>query len=125
MLLCLALAGCDQDVFGSGYRRIEGRYYLNRWEDGKTFYIVYKENGLVAENGGGVVDGNVTHLGWRDKFIVVKRNSMFRGDPDGWMIINSTMRTVSGPFSDYELGMRPEIKGVSVYTAAEAWERLR
>ena len=40
MLLIACLNGCmDLDPFGFSNRDIVGDYYLEKWEDGETFYL--------------------------------------------------------------------------------------
>jgi hypothetical protein len=120
--LVLALVGCDQDPFGNSYRGIAGPYYLLRWEDGKTFYIT---SSRAAENiGGGVVGGTVDPIGWSGDRILAKRIAMFRGDGDGWMLIDVKQQTVRGPFSDAQLSTLVEAKGIRPLAAATAWNKL-
>jgi hypothetical protein len=121
VVLIVALCGCDQDPFRLRERPVLAGYELQQWEDSKTFYLVRSgEN----DNGGGVLDGTVTQIGWNTRYIIAERKANFGGDKDGWMIIDTSTRTMSGPFSDRDLKARPEARGVSTMPAAQAWQRL-
>ena len=114
---------CNQDPFHLSYRAVAGRYVLHRWEDGKTYYL--EETGQESANGGGVLDGIVTEIGWNGSYIVARRHAIFGGDPDGWMIVNVQQRSVRGPYSDHQVTEMPEIRGIHALSAEQAWKELR
>lgn len=120
-LLLVTFCGCDQDPFHRRERPVLAEYELQQWEDSKTFYLV--RNG-EKDNGGGVLEGTVTRIGWGTRYIIVERRANFGGDKDGWMVIDTSTRTISGPFSDLDLKARPETHGISTMPAAQAWQRL-
>ena len=108
MVLLLLLAGCFP--FGTEQRTISGDYRLERSEDGETFYLAEKGR---PHSGGGVLEGTVEQIGWNDRFVAVKRQSLVRGDPnsrDGWMIIDLKTKIITGPFSDTESGTIPNFQ---------------
>ncbi len=113
------ISGCFP--FGEQERTVVGKYRLVQWEDGTTYYL--HADGL-DKPGGGVLEGTVKQIGWDDRFIIVWRYSNFRGDPDGWMIIEHQKNTMTGPFSDEELSKHSELSGIATMEAAEAWEEL-
>ncbi|MDY6839822.1 MAG: hypothetical protein SWH78_17830 [Thermodesulfobacteriota bacterium] len=115
----LIIYGCFP--FGNQERTIAGDYRLVQFEDGETYYI-YAEG--QNKPGGGVIDGTVKRIGWNYRYIIVWQHSNFRGDPDGWMIINHQNRTIKGPFSDQEIAGRKEISSIDTMSPEVAWEKL-
>lgn len=121
-LLMIALSGCDVDLFNSGCRSIgDSGYSLCRSEDGPT--VFYLEPNHQAPSGGGVLDGTVQSIGWNDKVIVASRQSTFRGDPDGLMVVDIASRKIDGP-ADRSLVMKT-YPSVKLTSAADIWSRLR
>jgi hypothetical protein len=119
--LLLVCSACDQDPFHQRERPVLAGYELQQWEDSKKFYLIKSGE---KDNGGGVVDGTVTRIGWNGRYVVAERKANFGGDKDGWMIIDTSTGTVLGPFSDVDLKSRPEMYGISIMTADQAWHRL-
>lgn len=115
------IAACH-DVLFRDAKRLPGDYELLKWEDGVTYYITTP--GKHDESGCGPIDGTVFQLGWSVRYIVAKRHSCFRGDPDGWMIVDSQTHQVSGPHTDAELQTNESIKEIRTYNIAEAWNLL-
>ena len=113
------ISGCFP--FGEQERTVAGKYRLVQWEDGTTYYL--HADGM-NKPGGGVIEGTVKRIGWDERFIIVFRYSNFRGDPDGWMIIDHRKNTMTGPFSDTELLKHSELSDISTMEAEEAWEKL-
>lgn len=75
-------------------------YALCRWEDGKTFYLVLDGQ---EPSGGGVIDGAVEMMGYNNDVIVARRYATFRGDPDGWMVVDVKRKSARGPVADEEV----------------------
>jgi hypothetical protein len=72
---------------------------------------------------GGILDGTVQSIGWGDKVIVASRQSTFRGDPDGLMVVNLASKKIDGPIDPSEVAkMYPTIK---LGKAWDAWSGLR
>lgn len=120
LILALLVVACDQDPLGRSRKKVAGIYSLQRWEDGKTYYLDAKGD----RKSGGVLDGIVIQIGWNEHYIVAKRQSLFRGDPDGWMIINVHHLSIEGPFSDAIIRTRAETKGMDFLYPDEAWKKL-
>jgi hypothetical protein len=116
-LLTLLICGCGSE------RRIAGGFSLERWEDGSTFYL-HKLGHDDSSHGGSIIEGNVLRIGWSNRFIVAERHSIFRGDPDGWMIIDLQSGAIRGPISEIELRNHPELREIQIYEASEAWKKL-
>lgn len=118
-LLCLTcfLSGCGNE------RTIKGAFRLEQWEDGETYYL-HRRSQDDSASGGGIIEGTVRRLGWNNRFILVDRHSNYRGDPDGWMIIDVRSEKIIGPFTDAELRARSEASGIQTYRINEAWKKL-
>jgi hypothetical protein len=117
------LAACSQDPLHLSYREVAGKFVLHRWEDGKTYYL--EDSTRESANGGGVLDGVVTEIGWTTSYIVARRHAIYGGDPDGWMIIDVAKGSVRGPYRDKQIAELPEVRGIHTYSAEQAWETLR
>jgi hypothetical protein len=118
MVVCV---GCFP---GRGKQRtIAGDFRLEQWEDGSTFYL-HKRGHDDSSEGGSIIGGTVVRIGWSSRYIVAQRHSIFRGDPDGWMIIDVQTGKITGPFTDTELQTRPEARGIATFPVSDAWRRL-
>jgi len=120
LLLCVVaslLTGCGNE------RTVAGAFRLELFEDGTTYYL-HKHGQDDSSKGGSVIEGTVLRLGWSSRFIVAERHSIYRGDPDGWMIIDVQSGAMSGPFTATELRTHPETQGIQIYEVREAWKRL-
>ena len=116
------LCGCNIDS-GWSCRPVSGDYCLERWEDGKTYYLRDKRHPDLS--GGGVIDGVVQRIGWTDSTIIAWRKPLFGGDPWGWMVIDVRRRSVEGPISDAERVRRPDLRSIAVTSPEIAWPHLR
>jgi len=121
LLVASATSGCFP--FGGHQRTIIGDYRLEQWEDSETFYL-HKRGQDDSARGGSIMDGTVIRIGWSPRYIVAERHSIFRGDPDGWMIIEVRSGTIIGAFPDADFRARPEARGIQVFKASEAWTKL-
>jgi len=100
-----------------------GEFRLEQWEDGSTFYLPRRGHDDSSQ-GGSIIGGTVTRIGWGTSGILAQRDSIWRGDPDGWMIIDVRTGSISGPFTDAELQRRPEAHDITTAPTREAWRRL-
>jgi hypothetical protein len=115
------MSGCFP---GDGTQRtIVGDYRLHQWEDGTTYYL-HKRGQDDSSQGGSIIGGTVIRIGWSSHYILAERHSIYRGDPDGWMIIDVQSGVISGPFSDADFRARPEAQGIQIYEVSEAWRKL-
>src|SRR5437773_2051341 len=117
LLLVLLVSGCEQQ------HTIAGDYRLEQFEDGQTYYL-HKRGHDDSSEGGSIIGGIVLRLGWSSRYIVAERHSIYRGDADGWMIIDVQSGAMSGPFTEAEFQARPEAQGIQVYQVSEAWKKL-
>jgi hypothetical protein len=117
--LLLLLVACFP--FGGPSRSLPGPYELERSEGGDVYWI----NGPGGKTtAGGVLEGSVEQIGWSDKYIIAYRHSTFRGDPDGWMVIDVKSRRIVGPLGEAELKQNRELQPIHAVAVAEAWKRL-
>jgi hypothetical protein len=56
--------------------------------------------GSTNQDGGGAIDGSVLEMAWNGDVIAAKRYATFRGDPDGWMTIDTKTKKVAGPLTE-------------------------
>jgi hypothetical protein len=112
LLLVLSVLGCDQSQ-----RRVAGPYRLELFES--KFYL---EKAGSEKPGGGCIEGTVEQIGWTNGFIFAKRYSTYRGDPDGWMIIDVAKQSMVGPLSEAEF--KQKYSGVRTLSPEDAWNRL-
>lgn len=125
VLIGMLLSACDQDPFHQSERKISGDYYLQRWEDGKTYYIEARNRSEKSDQGGGVINGTVEKIGWSANYIFVKRRSTFQGDPNGWMLLSTRDTSIKGPYTDEAIAKMPEAIGMQFLDAGTAWQSLR
>ena len=113
------LCGCmDQNPLGLNTKELAGQYSLHQFEGG--LYYVTKPG---DDGGGGILEGTVLEIGWNNDIILAKRRANFRGDPDGWMVINIAKREVSGPISEEERRSNPQYSKIETVSPDVAWKR--
>ena len=112
LIFVLCVTGCSPNQ-----RTVDGPYRLELFEG--RYYL---EKAGVEESGGGCIDGIVLEIGWTNGFIFARRFSTSRGDPDGWMIIDVSKQSISGPISGEEF--RHRFPAVQIYSPEDAWKRL-
>jgi len=117
----IALASCNVDL-GLSCKKVAGSYCLEQWEDGETYYLRDKRGNPNA--GGGAIDGVVRRIAWTSDLILVDRHALFRGDPDGWMVIDVRRRAMRGPVSEAEARSLFEQIRLRPKTASEAWRAM-
>lgn len=111
-LLLLCALGCNQSQ-----RTVAGPYRLEQFES--KFYL---EKAGAAESGGGCIEGTVEQIGWTNGFIFARRHSTYRGDADGWMIIDVAKQSMVGPLS--EADFRQKYPVVQTLSPEDAWKKL-
>lgn len=112
LIVLLCVSGCNPNQ-----RKVDGPYRLEIFEG-----IFYLEKAGAEETGGGCIEGTVAEIGWTNGFIFAKRYSTYRGDPDGWMIINVKKQSIAGPLSETEF--RANYPGVKTLSPEDAWKKL-
>jgi hypothetical protein len=114
--LLLTMAGC------SDTKSLPRNYKLERWEDNKTYYLLGPSE--TKAQGGGLIDGVVVRIAWSEEIILAERFSTFRGDPDGWMVVEIKTGKISGPISQAEFDEIRRRYRLKVQEASEAWSAL-
>lgn len=112
----LGVVGCTDT------KSLPGSYKLERWEDNKTYYLLGPSP--LDGKGGGLIGGTVLRLAWSDAVIGVERFSTFRGDPDGWMIIDIKSGKIYGPISKSEFEIFRAKYQLQVKEVGQAWNEL-
>jgi hypothetical protein len=112
LIVLVCVAGCNPNQ-----RKVDGPYRLEPFE-GK-FYL---EKAGAEETGGGCIEGTVQEIGWTNGFIFAKRYANYRGDPDGWMVIDVTKQSMIGPLPEAEF--RQKYPGVQTLSPEAAWKKL-
>ena len=115
----LVLTSCDQDPFGFNTRTIAGVYQLERAES--NYFLIDQHHPDAV---GGVVEGVVLSIGWDQHRILVERHSIFRGDPDGLMVIELANGKILGPLHREDVAADPQLQGIKLLPVAEAWQSL-
>lgn len=108
----------------SDTKSLPGDYKLERWEDGKTYYLLGPSKQFEGVKGGGLIDGMVVRMAWDSEIIAAERHATFRSDPDGWMIIDIKSGKISGPVSKPEFDAIRIKRHLDVKEINVAWEGL-
>ena len=119
----ISLDLCKSDISGAiglvkAQRRVAGPYRLEELENSRC----YLQKAGAPQTGDGCIAGMVEQVGWTNGFIFAKRISTYRTDPDGWMIINVTNQSISGPLRETEF--RQSYPGVETLSPHDAWKKL-
>ncbi len=114
LIVLVWVTGCSPNQ-----RKVDGSYRLERFNENGKFYL---EKAGVEEAGGGCIDGTVEEIGWTNRFIFARRIATYRGDPDGWMIIDVAKQSIVGPLTGAEFRLKyPEVQTSS---PDDAWKKL-
>jgi len=116
--LLVSIIGC------SVTKSLPGNYKLERWEDGKTYYLLGPPKLFEDDSGGGLIEGVLVRIAWDDEVIAAERYANFRGDRDGWMIIDIESGKISGPVSNPEFDKIRMKHHLEIKDAREAWKEL-
>jgi hypothetical protein len=112
LLVCAVfLCSCDVNLFG--WKNVAGGYYLDDWREGDPGYILFPPN-----NGPGQI--RIEQLGWKKPFIIVRPV-----DTAGQWIVIDTRTNQRTAISDAQRNADQNYRNITVYAAADAWNRLR
>jgi hypothetical protein len=120
IVMFLHVSCMDQDPFGQSSRDIKGAYELEQWEDGSTYYL--KGPSPLKHQPWGAIEGTVGRIGWSGDTILVWQNNC--GSGEGWRIIDTKKEEISSIVSQEKIDQDPKMKMITIFTAAEAWEKL-
>ena len=115
----VVIVGCDQDPFGLNTRPVAGKYQLERAES--NYFLIDDDHPDAV---GGVVEGVVLSIGWDQQRILVERHSIFRGDPDGVMVIELADGKIRGPLRREDVAADPQLQGIKLLLPEDAWQSL-
>jgi len=115
LISLVVLTGCI-DLWSK--KNISREYYLEKSGE-NMYYLQWKGHEV---DGVGLVEGTIEQIGWSDTIILVLRHACYRGDPDGWMVIDIKTHKVRGPISDSE--KKVKFQSIICYPVEEAWEKL-
>ena len=76
----------------------------------------------------GPFDGTVKEIGWREKWVVVRRRAHNTEGPHGWMFLKTDAKLVEGPFTDEiraKLCTERGLSDLELWSAADAYKLLR
>lgn len=104
-VITLLLCGCNPS-----HGQLSGGYYMERFDEGRTSYYVGAPGKEV--NGGGVFDGTVQEIGWNKDWILARVRRIYRGDPDGWYLLNVKTGQITGPLQSSELKTNPALLNI-------------
>jgi len=117
-----SLVGCmDQDPFGLSTRDIQGAYELEQWEDGTTYYLRGPSN--LTHEAWGAIEGTVGQLGWSGDTILVWQIDC--GSGGGWRIVDTRKKDISPIVSQARIDGDPILSKIPIYSAADAWKKLK
>jgi len=105
------LCGCNPS-----HRQLSGGYYLERFDEGGTSYYVGAPG--KALDGGGVFDGTVQEIGWNKDWILARVRRIYRGDPDGWYLLNVKTGQIAGPLQSSELKTNSALSSIKTVQPA-------
>jgi len=117
-VISLLLSGCNPS-----HRQLSGHYYLDRFDEGGTSYYVGAPG--KALDGGGVFDGTVQEVGWNKDWILARVKRIYRGDPDGWYLLNVKTGQITGPLQTSELKTNPALSNIKTLQPAAVFAGFR
>lgn len=118
--LAFTLGGCSDAFSFFGCRTIAQSFCLEQWEDGETYYL----SGPIGQDRQNIIEGTVTSIGWNERYILVRRFANFRGDRDGWMVIDIDHKSMVGPLADDEIQKDARLHDITPRNPKNAWESL-
>jgi len=122
LIIPLLLLSCmDKDPFGFNTTAIVPPYELDQWEDETTYYL--RGPSQIKETGWGAIEGTVIKLGWNAETILVYQRD--DGQGGGWRIVDVKKNTISEIFSQDQIDQNASLKSLTIYTASDAWNRLK
>jgi hypothetical protein len=120
-LTIVIVSGC-----GQSHRQLSGRYYLERFDENGAFYTVYYVGARGKPvNGGGVFDGTVQEIGWNKDWILAHVRRIYRGDPDGWYLLNVKTGQITGPLQSSELKTNPALSNIKTIEPAAVFAAFK
>lgn len=82
---------------GCSRKKIANDYYIELFDEGKHVYYVVEKG---VDSGGGVYDGIVKDIGWKDNELLARIRRLSSADPHGFYKLNLDTGNVTGPITD-------------------------
>lgn len=120
VVICVALLlfipGC-----GSQKVPVGGSYYLDKFSENGRFYMRQRGDDSV----GGVFDRYVLQMGAKEDVVLAYIRRLYRGDCDGWYVLDVKWGKVSGPLSDSERQRICTLNGITCEPVEAFWDRKK
>ena len=78
-------------------KKLGSKYEFEKFSEGDSVYYLIE---IGVDSPGGVFDGIVKEIGWRDDEVLARVIRLSSSDPSGWYIFNLKSGKVSGPIHD-------------------------
>jgi len=114
LALLMLMLGC-----GSNRMLVAGSYYLERFSENGRFYLRQRGD----RSNGGVFDGHLLQIGANQDIVIAYVKRLYRGDPDGWYMLNARTGKVSGPLTECELRAVCNTNGITCEPVDAVWAR--
>ena len=114
LALLILMLGC-----GSNRIIVTGSYYLERFPENGRFYLRQRGDGST----GGVFDGHLLWIGANQDAVIAYVKRLYRGDPDGWYVLDVRTGKVSGPLTECELRAVCTKNGITCEPVDAIWAR--
>ena len=92
-------------------RRLTGGYVLERFDENGKYYVSHGGEW----SGGGTFDGTIDSIGWSDDRILAKVTRIYRGDRDGWYVLDVATGAIRGPLTEGEIDADPSLRGIACH----------
>lgn len=86
-------------MIGCSKKKISGDYYIEQFSEGDPVYYIQKRG---VDSAGGVFDGIVTQVGWKDVELIADVVRLSSADASGWYKLNLDTGVVEGPMPSSE-----------------------
>lgn len=116
LLALILVVGCSR-----GSVHILGGYYLEKFPENNHFYLRRRGDGSI----GGVFDGYLLSIGVSTNVIIAYVKRLYRGDVDGWYMLDVKSGRLTGPLSDGELTKVCSENGITCEPIDLFWTRSR
>lgn len=98
-IICLIIfCGCDSDPFGRNLSKITGKYLIENDDSASPILYYIVEKG--TDSPGGVFEGIVKKVAWKEDRLLVDVQKLSSGDLSGWYILDIRSERITGPIND-------------------------
>ncbi len=82
---------------GCSRKKIANGYYIELFDESRPVYYIMEKG---VDSGGGVYDGVVKDIGWKDNELLARVRRLSSADPHGYYKLNLDTGNVTGPITD-------------------------